>query len=205
MKTVTLKLFLFSELPDKVKEKVRDQHRVTEIDVSDFDSTEEDVLQIAQYLGFQKDTKFLWSGFGCQGNGGQIVGRWYPSDVQGTMLRAHAPVDEKLHAIAAEFEALIPPEKDGEDLPYITIKSEGRYTHEYAVDFDDDNVPEGFDIEAFKGAYQRLCRWAYKLIEEENDYRNSKECIDEAMGEGREFFSNGTEWKEQYEQAGEGT
>ncbi len=199
MKTATLKLFQFSELPDKVKEKVRDRFRETEVDADDFDSEEEDICQIAIYLGFQKGVEFLWSGFGCQGNGGQLVGRWYAKDVDIEALKQHAPVDESLHRIAAEFEALKQTE-DGE-LTYITIKSSGRYSHEYSVEIDDENVPEGFDIEAFKAAYQQLCRWGYKQIEAQNDYLRSDEHIDENISEqGLEFFSNGTEWKEQYEQ-----
>lgn len=202
MKTITLKVFQFSELSDKVKEKVRDRYRVTDITADDFDSDENDILQIAKYLGFQKGTEFKWSGFSCQGDGGQLIGRWYASDINIEALKQHAPVDESLHAIAAEFGALRQPKDEDGELTFITIKSSGRYSHEYAVEIDDENVPEGFDIQAFKAAYQQLCRWGYKQIEAQNDYLRSDEHINDRMAdEGNEFFSNGTEWKEQYEQA----
>lgn len=221
--------FKFSELSDRAKAHARDQHRDWNVDHDWWDSTFDDAVDIANMMGISIDTRSvrlygggtrqepsIWfSGFWSQGDGASFEGRWSPVDEPIAILNAvmaHAPQDERLHAIAFTFADLSErhgPQGKGNYETIVSIKrGSSSYCHEHSVtiDFDSWTPPEyedwndlqqmtwdalqiarGFVLDDWKEevaeAMRDLMRWVYDQLRAEYEYLTSDEAIDEILAD----------------------
>lgn len=189
MKTITqiTNVYEFSELSDKAKATARDWYR--EASTSDDHGAEfviEDAKRVFALCGITID-RVGYSGFWCQGDGAHFVGAWRASDVKVGGVKDEAPVDEQLHAIAAEFEriaALFP-------LASFTVKHSGHYQHENCTNFsfsfpdtngDETDEPGAASAElTLERVAKDAMRWIYRTLEKEYDYHNADEQVDESI------------------------
>jgi hypothetical protein len=191
-------LYKFDELEEKAKEKAREWFRGL-IEAKEYsESVYEDAATIAALMGLNirtrpvkligGDTRYKpciwWSGFSSQGDGACFEGRWeYKADAL-EAVRGHAPLDERLHGIAADF---ADPKVKG---CYAESKHRGRYYHEYSMEIDANtffNGDEGEEevpftneqCEHIKEMFADFARWIYRMLEAEHDYCHADEQVDE--------------------------
>lgn len=202
--TITKTVYLFNELDAQAKERARDWFREVSAGENDFaDFVIEDAATIADMLGLdlrQRPVKLMngstryepaiyWSGFSSQGDGACFEGRYsFKADCLATVC-AHAPTDEKLHAIARVFQ------EKGRDVQ-ATIKHSGRYSHAYSMSIDVEPADEDEDGEsdmatrdAITEAIRDFANWIYRQLEAEYNFQNSDEQIDESITANEYTFS----------------
>ncbi len=196
MKEVKIKLFKFSELCDKAKEKARQWWREMENDTEfAFGDVTEDALEILKYMGFT-DAKIWWSGFCSQGDGACFQGRWSAMNVKPGKAKEHASIDEEIHRIASIIEEVAAKHPESS----VNLTHVGHYYHYNTIDFEDH---EGFDLPeteerdaevdeeaeaGLKEASQDMMKWIYRKLEEQNDWYYGDEHIDEDMEEQEYMF-----------------
>jgi hypothetical protein len=199
--TKTITLYQFDELPtERAKERARNWYRES-LDSSDFDSTIEDFVTIAEAMGVtfkthsvrlhgggtRQDPNVYWSGFGSQGDGACFEGTFTLTGKAGEAIREHAPQDEKLHAIADALDVVAAKYPDGLSgtihRPYDT-----RYSHantmfvEIVRDEDDDDLcGNAAEQDKTQDLFRDLANWLYKALDEQNDYLYSAESVDESI------------------------
>lgn len=193
---ITTTVYKFNELSDEAKEKARSWWREHGLHYDWWDSTYEDAKTCGKLMGVTIDN-IGFSGFWSQGDGAHFEGRWDASSVQPGKLKEHAPKDEELHAIAAEFERIAKAYPEA----WFKVKHSGRYQHENCTDFDvgifeDENQPWNLpEIEAEKVLIRnarRFMKWIYRQLEKEYEWRNSDEQVDETIrANGYEFTEDG--------------
>lgn len=200
-------LYKFDELSDKAKDKAREWYR----EASSYDDYHEfvyeDAATIAALMGLdirQRPVKtvsgntryepsILYTGFWSQGDGACFEGDWTYKPGSLARVKDHAPLDERLHAIAASLDD---PRLSGLSA---SVKHRGNYYyHEYCMDIevspDYDTAFEASDEteELVKEAFRDFARWIYKMLEAEYDYQNSNESVDENIrGNDYEFTEDG--------------
>lgn len=191
-------LYKFDELSDEAKDKAREWYR----EASSYDDFHEYVYEDAATIGAimgldirQRPVKtmggttryepsILYTGFWSQGDGACFEGRWeYKPDAL-EKVKEYAPLDERLHAVAADFA------NEKVKGCWAEAKHRGRYCHEYSMDIDGGKRPvdeDEFDeyelpveqYEHIKEMFADFARWIYKMLEAEYDYQNSNERVDE--------------------------
>jgi hypothetical protein len=195
---IETKAFTFDELSDAAKEKARDWFREGDTDC-DFSHLNYDFIQVGNILGIDFDThevrlmggksrseaNIYWSGFSSQGDGACFEGTWRLRKESIEEIKAHAPEDKTLHDIAAQ---LWPMRFGLEDTLWASIKHRGSYYHENSVSIDigedDLEYVENEEIDTgatdqIEEALRNFCRWMYRQLEAENDWRYSDECVDD--------------------------
>lgn len=201
----TILVYQFEELSDRAKERARDWYRQSSAEAfSDYgdDAVLEDAATICGLLGISLKTERIplhgggvreqpvirYSGFSSQGDGCSFEGTWaYQADAVAA-IKAHAPVDEGLHAIAEALDAV--QELCGHALS-ATIErrhSAGSYVHDRTVDIviadergdGTTNVAPGIR-DTVDTSLRLLMRWIYKQLEQEYDYQQSAEYVDEQI------------------------
>ena len=196
-------LYKFDELEEEAKEKAREWYRGL-IEADEYsESVYEDVATIAALMGLdirtrpvklmnggtRYDSCIYWSGFSSQGDGACFEGRWEHKPDSLEKVKEHAPLDERLHAIAADFAS-----------PKIahlkaSSKHRGHYYHEYCMDIevssnhqpedfpegsiDDEMWPTNEQYEHIKKMFADFARWIYRMLEAEHDYCHADEQVDE--------------------------
>ena len=201
-------LYKFDELSDEAKDVARQWWRDASTHDEFWEFVYEDAATIASLMGLdirQKPVKTMggttryepaiwFTGFWSQGDGACFEGRWEHKPDALEKVKEHAPLDERLHAIAA---ALSDPRLRG---LYADIKHTGRHCHEYSMDISvgvrdvgDDFVEAATSEEdAVKEPLRDFARWIYKMLEAEYDYQNSNEQVDEMLtGNDYEFTEDG--------------
>lgn len=188
-------LYKFDELEEKAKEKAREWFRGL-IEADEYtEHVYEDAATIAALMGLDIRTRpvklmnggtrydpcIYWTGFYSQGDGACFEGRWeYKADAL-EKVRECAPLDERLHAIAA---ALGDPRLRS---LYADIRQRGRYYHEYCMDIEVDvrDVDDDFveaatsEEEAVKEPLRDFARWIYRQLEQSHDWCHADEQVDE--------------------------
>jgi hypothetical protein len=204
MKTIELKVYSFAELSDKAKEKARDWWRQSSMDDDWWDCTFEDFAQICKILGIEigertqhcvltgpkprewdrTEKKIYFTGFSSQGDGACFEGRYSYAKGCAKAIRAYAPKDIQLHRIA---DALAEIQKVHHYRLAADIKHVGQYYHYNSVSVEveeidaqgnnqlDDKKAE----EAIDTAMRDLCKWLYRTLEKEYEWRNADEQVDE--------------------------
>lgn len=196
----------FSELSDSAKKKARDWYRERDYD-HDLDHCYDDFITCGGVLGIEFDThqiplmggksrtapSIYWSGFSSQGDGACFEGTWKLRKESIEEIRAHAPEDKTLHGIA---ERLWPMLFGAEDNLWASVKHTGRYYHENSVeitmgdgdcDYVENDLIDQASLDQIEEAIRDFCRWMYRQLEAENDYRYSDECVDESI-EANEYL-----------------
>jgi len=189
-------LFKFDELSDRAKERARDWYREASQDDDLLDCMGDDIESIAKIFGIEFDqdsyqtmggatrykSAIYFTGFSCQGDGACFSGRYRYVKGAPKAIRAYAPQDEKLHAIADALQAA--------QRPYFykleaRVKHSGHYYHEYCTDIE---VTDGDDYGtrdltagalAITEALRDFMRWIYRQLEKESAYRYSAEYVDD--------------------------
>ena len=185
--TQTTTVYEFSELSPSAKAKARDWYReASTYDDHGAEYVIDDAKMVFAHCGITID-RVGYSGFWSQGDGAHFVGTWRAADVTLGGVKNCAPIDEKLHAIAAEFEriaALFP-------LASFTVKHRGSYSHENCTDFSFEFLDaDGYQIDPpgaqqaekdLEKAAKDAMRWIYRTLEKEYDYHNADEQVDESI------------------------
>jgi len=193
-RTVERLIYKFEELSDKAKEKARDWYRecIEADELTDYD----DWNEIADILGvdFKQKSVRLYGGgtrydpdisfsLGyCQGDGASYDAHYKFAKQAPKRIRDHAPMDEKLHAIA---DALADVQKrNGYKL---TAQTHAHDVASYSMEVnvsdarkpDEDPTPEADEI--VTAQLRAFADWIYDQIRAQNDYLTSDEAVDESI------------------------
>lgn len=211
-RTVTYTLYTFDELNPKAKEKAREWFRKDYPDYDYWDTVYSDADTIAALMGIEiarnKSTpEIQFSGFWSQGDGASYTGNYGIDDPNYNALAAvksYAPKDEKLHAIAAEFDRL--QTAHAGQLKAKIGRHRGNYVHSNMMEVDAwIDVPDSEEDQdkeatcpkvswdAVRDNLRALADWIYRQCENEYNYLVSDESVDESMRANEyTFLEDGT-------------
>ncbi len=193
MRTETIEIFQYDELSDAAKSKARDWYREASTgDLHYAESVTEDFQAIAALVGIEIGKRgdgpaIGWSGFCCQGDGASFEGTFTGKPCGAERVKAYAPVDEALHAIAARIDAAI-----SSTAPFelsATITQSGRYVHARTMDAQFDAIgPDGIPAEIAEGikselleCFRALADWLYRQLEAAHDWETGDENVAETI------------------------
>lgn len=198
----------YAELDAFAKEKARNWYRESALLDEWWKYTYEDAVGCLACLGFDAtETKtrrrnnhgaaevyssptIQFSGFYSQGDGASFTGKWEAEKVDMAALKAHAPMDETLHAICAKLSVIA---LQYPDMTANITRRTGQHSHEMMMSADDVEFGGDWDEEeeedwtdAMREAEDTLldlaqdaARWVYKCLEKEYEYQNSDEHVTE--------------------------
>jgi len=189
-KQLTVTAYSFAELDERAKDKARDKFREHALDYDWWEDVYITADHVAALMGIDIDRgrsattpNIEFSGFASQGDGASFTGTWSHKTDGPQAVREHAPLDEKLHAIADELDAL--GRKLGGSVQATLTRIDSHYSHDCTVRVDlEDTEDEDREIdEATRKEVQEtlrsFMRWIYRQLEAEYEYRMSDEAIDE--------------------------
>lgn len=152
----------------------------------DFDSESviEDFCMIADILGVRLGTRrsekaheaVHYSGFWSQGDGASFEGNYRFKAGSVAAIKAHAPLDKELHAIAARLQAA---QRKCFYAATARITTSGHYSHEYTMQFDceydefGDRERDHYHPDAeneIRESMRSLARWLYRQLESAYEY-----------------------------------
>ena len=132
--------------------------------------------------GTRETPRVFFRGFHSQGDGASFEGLYRYAQGASAAIRAHAPRDAELHAIA---DALADVQRPNFYQLLGDIRQSGHYCHEYtmAIDVERDShswqdMTDGA-ADAVIEALRDLARWLYRQLEREYLYLTSDEAVDE--------------------------
>lgn len=171
MQQVTVNAYTFDELSDKAKDMARETFRHVNVGHEWWDFIFEDLDTVAALLGIEIDRRhgqpdIRFSGFASQGDGASFTGTWEAKEGAMDAVKAHAPTDTDLHAIAAELRAVgLAP-----NVRAVITRSSHHYVHENTVTVDLEDMDETTDTDprytveqehAASKALRGFMRWIY--------------------------------------------
>lgn len=190
MRVIETQVFTYSELSDDAKAKARDWYREASQGDNYFsESVIEDAAMIAAMLGIEIKTRSVklmgggtrqepliyWSGFYSQGDGASFEGTYsYKADCLAA-ISAHAPQDEKLHAIARALQ------DNGNGLVATIERYRHARTMQIDVETEDGDVALPETETALIEAFRDFADWIYCQLEKEYEYVNSDEAVAETI------------------------
>lgn len=190
MREVTIGLYQYDELSPEAQEHAREWfRRASDSDFSWSESVLEDADTIAEILGITIDRDrrgdnvpaIYWEGFGMQGSGACFTGTYRYAKGAAHKIRAHAPEDVRLHAIADDLQTV---QKRYLYALTATITHAERESHEYSTSINVDSECGGIalrlnndDAEAIRSALRAFMRWIYMQLETEYEYQTSEEQV----------------------------
>jgi len=134
--------------------------------------------------GAREKPQIFYSGFSSQGDGASFAATYEYAPGAPRAIRAHAPRDTDLHAIA---DALQEVQRRNFYRLSAGIRQRGRYCHEYtmAIDVERDSptwqpMTDGAE-DTVSEAMRDLARWLYRQLEREYDYQTSDAVVDETL------------------------
>lgn len=194
--TQTRTLYTFDELPtEAAKEAARAWFR----DISD-DSYADMVIEEADAFGRLMGIEIAsrpgttrpdvrWSGFYSQGDGACFTGRYAYKAGALDALKAEAPMDDKLHRIAADLEEL---QAQFRFTLTADITHRDRYVHSRSPDiavYIADEVEATPETERALGEIlRRYMDWIYAQLEDAYEGENSDESVDEGLASNAYYF-----------------
>ena len=191
-------VYELGELSGAARERARDWYRELCLDWDWHECIYEDFETVCGLLGVTLRTNAVrlmgggtretpqvnFRGFSSQGDGASFEGTYAYARGAGRAIRAHAPKDPELHAIA---DALAESQRCNFYQLGARIRQGGHYCHEYtmAIEVERDS-PTWQDVtdgaaEAVVEALRDLARWLYRQLEREYRYLNSDEAVDETI------------------------
>ena len=194
IETVTRTLYSFDELSDDAKERARDWYRgcIESDELADYD----DWQAIAEILGIKfraqsvrlmgggmrQKPVIYWSGFCNQGDGASWEGWYSYSKGASARIRAYAPQDERLHAIADKLQAV--QRRNFYRLQASSTVS-GHYVHSGCMRIDvtrtDDIDASESDCDAVIECLRDFADWIYSQLQAQWHWLHSDECVDESI------------------------
>ena len=197
--TIEKTVFTFAELSDDAKERARDWWR--ECVTQDFHYCSgwviEDAEQVAAILGIEFDTRpvklmngdtrrksiVYWSGFARRGDGACFEGRYSYAKGCAKAIRAHAPTDTRLHAIA---DSLLEAQKRAFYKLEASATHRGPYCHSGCMEVNVSHADSSWrDVgpagETIERAMRDFADWIYRQLEAAYDDAMSDESIDELI------------------------
>lgn len=188
-------VYTLAELADTAKEKARAWYRRGNLDDDWWDTVTDDFTTICGILGVSLRTRAVklmgggtrdkpsiyFRGFSSQGDGACFEGRYAYAKASVPRIKAYAPKDETLQAIARRLEKT---QKRNFFAIKAKIEHRGHYYHEQSMLIDVHRDGAGMTADAeddVAEALRDLARWLYRSLETEFDYLNSDEVVDEAI------------------------
>ena len=186
------------ELSEAARERARAWYRETCLDHDWHEFVYEDFQAVCGLLGVTlktrpvplmgggtRDKHCIWHcGFWSQGDGASFEGAYEYAPAAARAIRAHAPEDAELHAIA---DALAQVQRRNFYQLAAVIRQSGRYCHEYTMTIEvERDSPAGQamtdDAEyTVIDAMRDLARWLYRQLELEYEHRTSDAVVDETI------------------------
>lgn len=186
MRTITTKVYKYSELSEEAKEKARDWYRNATADDSFWsEAVLDDAATIGGLLGidfkdFRGKPAIYFTGFCSQGDGACFEGNWHYSPGCVKAVKDHAPKDTEIRRIALELS------RNARKVFYAvsaSVRHVGCYYHENSVSIDVE--AEKGDVSQIENAIEEalrdFMRWIYKQLKTEWDYQNSDEQVGETL------------------------
>lgn len=204
----TITLYTYAELSEAAKERARAWWLECR-DASDYDSVIEDFAEIARLMGFdftthtvrtyggttREEPNIWWSLGYSQSDYAGFEARYRYTKGGAAAVKAYAPKDETLHAIAASLQ-----EMQQRNFWQIsaTIRFDDRRGFSIAEILKDGCYMYGSDAETeaeevIREACKDLSHWLYKRLREEDEYMSEESTVAEAMAaNGYTFREDGT-------------
>ena len=191
-------VYELKELSESVRERARAWYRAECLDYDWHEFVYEDFETVCGLLGVTLHTspmrlmgggtrqapRVFFRGFSYQGDGASYEGVYTYARGAARAVRAHAPEDAELHAIA---DALADVQRPNFYQLGADIRQSGRYCHEYTmaihVERDSPTWQDMTDgaVEAVIEALRDLARWLHRQLELEYNYLTSDEAVDETI------------------------
>jgi hypothetical protein len=186
------------ELDESARDKARNWYRETAFYDDWYDCIYEDFETICGILGIHLKTRpvrlfgggtrakpcIYFRGFWSQGDGACFEAQYaYEKDTP-RKIRAHAPQDTELHAIADALQAT---QRRNFYQLRADIAHRGRYSHEYCMAISVERESPTSQAmtadaeEAVITTLRNLARWLYRQLECEYEYQTSDAVVDEAI------------------------
>ena len=195
MRTISHKVYHFSELSDEAKEKAIEANRDINTNYDWWDNVYYDATTVAASFGLEID-RIFFSGFWSRGDGARFVGTYRYKKGALAAVKAYAPLDTELHGIVERLQAAQSRRFYG---LVATADTSGRYEHSGCMSVDVDIYdPDRFG--AVDGQSERDIRdnlrwfadWIYTQLEAGYQYRTSDDAVTESLiCGGYEFYENG--------------
>ncbi len=191
-------VYYLGELAEGAKDKARAWYRAGAFDYDWFDCIFEDFERVCEILGIILKTRpvklfgggtrqqpCIWfTGFWSQGDGASFEGSYCYAKGAAARIRAYAPQDKPLHAIADTLQAI---QRCNFYQIYADISQRGRYCHAFTMtvtaERDHPFHPAMTDNaeDVLTEAFRDLARWLYRKLRTEYEYLTSDEAVDEAI------------------------
>ena len=191
-------VYYLNELSEAGQDKARNWYRESAFEDDWYDCVYDDFETICGILGVHLKTRpvrlfgggtrakpcIYFSGFSSQGDGACFEATYaYEKDTP-RKIRAHAPQDTELHAIADALQAA---QRRNFYHLHADITHRGRYNHEYCMAISVER--ESPTSQAMTGgaedvvitALRDLACWLYRQLEREYEYQTSDAVVDEAI------------------------
>lgn len=198
-------IYSFEELSDAAKETAREWWRSCENTEMDVDFMFDDFEAIARILGIEFNQGAVplmngstrnrpviyFSGFCYQGDGACFEGYYSYAKHAPKAIRAYAPQDKTLHALADNLQAI---QRPAFYQLSARIKHRGHYYHSgcMSVDVDHERGASSEEEDAIIETMRGFADWMYKQLEAEYEYRMSDENVtDSIICNGYEFTGDG--------------
>lgn len=201
-------VYTFDELDVPARSRARDWYRQASADDDRHEFVFEDFERICDILGVELATRpvrlygggtrqqpSIWfSGFSSQGDGASFEGGYQYRKGAAREIRAYAPRDERLAAIADQLQKI---QRKNLYALEAKVTHRGRYYHEYTMEIsveraNDTCQPPTPDAEEIvTEALRDLARWLYRQLEREYDYQTSDEVVDEGIIANGYTFTEG--------------
>lgn len=184
---VTHTLYTFDELSDRAKNRAREWYRQGALDYDWWDSVYDDAAECGRILGIdirQKPVRLMsgatrydpsiwFSGFSHQGQGSAFDGSYQYAKGSVKAIKAHAPQDTELHAIAEKLyvaqrrsgfkiSAVIKAQRD----TWLETETDGPWQH---------------DAKAVQEAMDDFNHWIFCRLRDEYEYLLSDESVDDSI------------------------
>lgn len=201
-------VYTFDELDGRAKSRARDWYRLVSTDDDWHEAVFEDFERICDIIGVEFATRSvrlygggtrqkpcIWfSGFSSQGDGASWEGRYQYKKGAAREIRAYAPRDERLAAIADQLQKI---QRKNLYALEAKVTHRGRYYHEYTMeisveranDYCQPPTPDAEEI--VTEALRDLARWLYRQLEREYEYQTSDEVVDEGIIANGYTFTEG--------------
>lgn len=212
MRKATVKVYTFSELPEKIQEKIvekRQQQNGEFFDSKDF--VYEDAATIADLFGLdirirtvklmgggtREDPCIYYSGFWSQGDGACFEGRYEYKKGALKAVKDHAPQDTELHRIVEGLQKI-----QRANFYQVTAhtKHSGHYYHSGCMQVDVERYDEkelagrSNDEEEITQLLRDFADWIYNQLEEAYKWETSEEQAREYLeNDYTEYTINGDE------------
>ena len=189
-------VYELKELSESARERARAWYRECCLDYDWHEWVYEDFQTVCDLLGVTLRTSHVplmgggtretprvyFRGFHQQGDGASFEGVYRYAQGTSAAIRAHAPRDAELHAIA---DALADVQRPNFYQLVGDIRQSGHYCHAYTMSIEVErdspawqDMTDGAEAAVIR-AMRDLARWLYRQLEIEYDYLTSDESVDE--------------------------